>query len=184
MTVANDKRAQVIDAVRRGGLSLRAAAAQFGVSPPTVKRWLDAVPEAPPAIAPPGPPPGPPPAPFQGDAAELTRAVLGELRAAIDEARVNGNHELFARLVSNLTKQGILLKQLEKGANEDADVVKMSRAEIEKGQEEFLATIAALNARPLLCAHCGAHLSADWGGLAKDARARLLDHAENTPPRG
>jgi hypothetical protein len=58
-----------------------------------------------------------------------------------------------------------VIARLEKGVAEDADVLRVSRAEITQAMAGVRGRVEAMCARPLLCADCGRKLSLMWGGV-------------------
>jgi hypothetical protein len=151
--------------VRDHGLSLRAAAAQVGVSATTVVRWIKEAGEAPAIVpvAPPAPAAPPPAVETTGDALEDTRAMVRQFHADAAAAREAGNHSAAVAAQGHAGKLMILIGRLEKQKGENRDFVKYSRAEIAEAEAGALAKLAAYLNRPLLCAECGEKLSIKWG---------------------
>jgi transposase-like protein len=172
--VDSEKRDRAVRAVRDHGLSLRAAGQQVGVSATTVQRWIDAAgPAASAAPLEPAPEPAAPPA-VELEPADEIRAMIRQFQTDARAAREVGNHTAASALMGHASKLVPTLARLDRLRNEDSDVVRYSKAEVAAAQDSVRATLEALAARPLCCARCGRELSAEFGGLAKDARERLM----------
>lgn len=168
------QRARVVKAVLVGGLTLRAAAAQFKLSAPTVKRWVDEAKKRPPDEPEPAPAPTPDPDPTPGPPAgantlEMTRWMRDDLLRLAREARTAGNYTAAQGFASQAVKLSHVIPRLEKSEAVDGDSVRYSRAEIDDAMRTVRERWAALLARPLLCHDCGRKLSASFAGYDIDA---------------
>lgn len=174
--------ARVVAAVR-AGLSHRAAAAQFNVSPPTVARWVEAAGAESPPI-PRAPSAAPPPAPSvdaplpTGDALEQIRAIMARVYRSIERAEGVGNMAAVTTAIGHLSRLTPVLARLERGREEDRDSVRYSKEEIADAQASARAKLEAYLNRPLMCASCSRKLSAEWGGIANLAEAGADDHSK------
>jgi transposase-like protein len=174
--------ARAVEAVRRGGRSLADVAREHGVSKMTVKRWADAA-EPRPDIAERaariaaatglGAAPEPPAAPPAADAAsdvdtlEMARRSWRECLARARAAEAEGNHTAAQRSGRDAAAWAVLVARLEKTAAVDADVLRISRAEVDEAMAGIRTRVESIVSRPLLCAHCSRALSASWGGRSE-----------------
>lgn len=173
------KKARAVKAVQEHGLSLAAAGAQVGVSAMTVKRWVAEAKKQPPALAPLEPPaPVVPPLPPDAPLIDQVRSIIVRVQAAMPAAERLGNMSAVTNALGHLTRLVPVLARLEAREKDDADVMRFSKTEIAEAKATAVANLQAMLARPLHCAGCSRKLSAQWGGLAKDATDRLLSHSE------
>lgn len=100
---------------------------------------------------------------------ESTAATLDVLRkhlqATLREVQVNRVHnpKLAQQLGRDAAQLANTVARLEKGTAEDADVVRMSREDIETAAQAIRERLQKYADRPLLCAHCSRELSVAWG---------------------
>jgi len=166
-----ETKARAVAAVR-AGLSYRVAAAQFGVSAPTIGRWLKAAPAAAPA-----PPPAPPaePEPAEGDdepadALTATRDAIAAFERSARQAAEVGNHSAAVSARAHASRLLPVLARLERLAHSVGDGVTFSRAEIDAARASLAARVSAIVSRGALrCADCDRALSVRMGRLDHDA---------------
>jgi hypothetical protein len=128
------------------------------VSTSTIDRWLRLpVPAEPPAAAPPAAaPPDPEPPADDDDVLSLVREEIRELRRARREAtRLHDpSMRIYAAAIGRIAP---LLARLEARQDDDAGVVRIPRAEIERAKAALAERVRKIReAGPLLCARCGA----------------------------
>lgn len=156
------------------GCSYREAGETLGVTAPTIQRWKKET-----AAAPPKPPPSEPaPADLPAHMAPppaVAALVVGEDLIASTRAMVNrmltrsaasesaGSYASAQRDSRDAANLMIVLARLEKLGADDADVVRVTRADVAKIEESLKERIAAICNRPLLCAECSRALSVRWG---------------------
>lgn len=164
------------------GCSQREAARRADVSQETVRRWIREERGEIPAssasrgvAAPTRPPPAPAPPPDDAspedvsDTLAMLRRMMGETRRRAEEAAREGNHtaaQRYGRDVANLLNT---IARVEKDTQRDADVLRVSRAEIAAAWAALQERWAAICSRPLHCAGCGRALSVE---LAKSGPPR------------
>lgn len=156
--------------LRALGCSFREIGQTLGVTATTVKRWLDEPPPAP-ANTPPAALPAhmavalaPPVVPLDmSDPVAMIAQLIAEQHAAIAADRAAGNMRAVSSNMSTLERMTKTLKQLQAGAADDANTVRISRAEISKIEDSLRERVAAICNRPLLCAECSRKLSVQWG---------------------
>jgi hypothetical protein len=104
---------------------------------------------------------------------ERAKAMQAELFANAAEAKAVGNYTAAQRSMRDAANLAPIIARLERAESGDADVLRVSRADIEAAMASHRSKVKALCARPLLCAHCGRALSLDWAskdaGLQPDA---------------
>jgi hypothetical protein len=142
---------------RRAGTSYRDLASRYGVTEGAVRKWVKSAPADP---APPPaslPPPEPPRFELPRDADALTRARLLQERyfALAENAERDGNHTAASRALRDAGAQALLIARLEKGAQQNADLIQMPRAEIDAAIASVRQRLAALGDVPLTCSACG-----------------------------
>jgi hypothetical protein len=112
---------------------------------------------------------------------ERARAMQAELYSNANEAKAVGNYSAAQRSMRDAVGLAPIIARLEKAESGDADVLRVSRAEIDAAMASHRSKTAALLARPLLCAHCGRALSLEWAskdtGLETDASAAATERA-------
>jgi hypothetical protein len=97
--------------------------------------------------------------------AELGAELLGRLRAAHRRSEAAGDTRgagYAARTIASLLPA---VARLARAAQEDGDVVRISRAELAEAAAAYRQRVAATVARPLTCARCGAVLRAEVAGV-------------------
>jgi hypothetical protein len=156
------------EAVRlvRSGMSQRAAARKFGISPPTLARYLAAAPPAPtvaPASAAADAPAGIDP---NASALDCARAILASSAEGLALARANGDSNLQQRCTRDAAVATALVARLEKERHSDSEYLKISRGEIKAAEESLADKVAAILQRPLMCSACSRKLSATLAGKA------------------
>lgn len=173
------------------GISLRAVARQFGVSAPTISRWLKMTDAE---LA---------PDPGEADRVAAQAAIAGHVegveaeerdlaaeavaryagkttREALKlmiadtiklsaEAQQTGNTTTAQRCMRDVGNLTTTLARIERAEREDGDALRIPREELKGARDRVLDRIRALAARPLLCAHCGRRLSVSMAGLDPDA---------------
>ncbi len=174
---AQDK-AAAVRAVVIGGEPMAQVAAKHGVSPASVKRWIDLAraeaerdddPPAYKALVPTTDPPAPPPPPRKPTEKD-DRTTLEQARSAwkraqdlADSAEASGNFQAAQRAMRDAMSYMLIIARLEKEAAATGDDVRIPRAEVDGLRKRVLGQIAAACERPLLCAECSRRLSIDWG---------------------
>lgn len=133
------------------------------------RRRRDGSPPAPKPLPAPTPKPrpvaGPPPiAPADGvDALALVRSLLADARRDYSKAAGSfdaGNATKFARIAAQLTP---VLARLEKATQEDGDVIRLPRDQIEAKRRELREILRKLTSDAPRCADCGREIRASWG---------------------
>lgn len=110
-----------------------------------------------------------PDAPAEDDADDVTptpeklRKMIARLWRKSDAAERAGNTTLSTQLARSATDAMNTLLRAEQGALDDADVVRISLADIEKRKARVLKLFAAIAERPLLCEKCSRELSVEYG---------------------
>ena len=147
------------------GLSSRAIAREFNVSHTTIGKVLAAA--TPPATLPDHMAPPLTPAPVAASDAPalvVVRELLAEARAGFANAAAIGNSaeaQRFGRTAAGLTP---VLARLEREQREDADVLRLSRSDIDAAMRGVRERVAAILARgELRCADCSRALSVRFG---------------------
>jgi predicted transcriptional regulator len=146
--------AQQSEAVRlvRGGMSQREVARRFGVSQPTIAKYLAA---APAPDAPAATPTTVAAIDPNASAIEIARALLAGATAGLAAAQANSDGALVQRHNRDAGNLAILIARLERDARQDDDVFTVSKSEIDAALEEINEKVRAVEAEPLVCARCG-----------------------------
>ena len=157
---------QAAHELSRAGTSNAEIGEILGVTEAAIRRWLKR-PAPSPSSAPP-PAHMPPPAavsvaPLASDPIELVRQLICEQHAAIQADRQSGNMRGAASNAATLERLVKSLKQLEQANTADADVLKVSRADVARVREDLRGRVTAICNRPLLCSECARALSVRWG---------------------
>jgi DNA invertase Pin-like site-specific DNA recombinase len=164
-------KAAVIEAHAKGG-STREIAKAAGVSHMTVSRWIKDADVAPAVAARAAalaanvatePDATDSDADFPEHTPEMLRYQIAEARKRTKASERAGDYKSStqnAKLVADLTNT---LLRAERGETEDADVLKISRREIDQAMARVSARVRAIVERPMLCAHCSRKLSVEFG---------------------
>lgn len=175
---ATDERKTLVLEALATGASLRDVAEACGVSHVTVSRWAKAANVAV-TPAPKGRPIEPRPEPAPADAAEeddtpegadtleLTRSMLRRALRLARTSEAAGNMSAAQRAQRDAAGLAVVVARLERDANEHADVLRISRSEIDAAMANVYARVEAIVARPLLCADCSRKLSVEFGGVKR-----------------
>jgi len=97
--------------------------------------------------------------------AELGAELLGRLRAAHRRSEAAGDTRgagYAARTIASLLPA---VARLARAAQDDGDVIRISRAELAEAAAAYRQRVSAIVARPLTCARCGAVLRAEVAGV-------------------
>jgi transcriptional regulator with XRE-family HTH domain len=163
-------------AARRAGVSLRDVARVAGVSPTTVMRWEASAAAAPPAPAPdvmarakalvagapaPDPEPDADPAPPEDDALAYARWQRRRILREGERAALAGNHAANQKAQRDAVAMSTLIARLEKASENDADVIRVTRGEVDQAMAGVREKVRAVLDRPLLCAACSRALNVD-----------------------
>ena len=159
-----------------GGMSYRDAAEVIGVTEGAIRRWAKL---APPSVTPPAvvtlpahmaPQPVTPLSDLDtGNLLGVVEALIRDQQVLIAEARANGQARAAGQGAATIAKLAILLKQAKELQGDDADTLKIPRAELLVAEATIDARIEALAARgPIRCAECSRALSVQWA-IATDA---------------
>ena len=98
-------------------------------------------------------------------AAETASELLGRLRLAHRRAESVGDVRgagYAARTIASVLPAAARLARM---AQDDGDVIRISRAELAEAAAAYRQRVAAIVARPLTCARCGAVLRAEVAGV-------------------
>jgi hypothetical protein len=158
-----DEQAEVVRLVR-GGMSQRAVARKFGVSQPTVAKYLAAAAPVPAPVTPAST--DTPSVDPNASAIDIARALLAGATAGLASAQANGDAALVQRHNRDAGNLAILIARLEKQAD-PPDLLRVSRTEIDQAISDITANFTAVCDQPLLCAACG-----------REARMRAAQEAE------
>lgn len=90
---------------------------------------------------------------------ELQREQIRLMR----ESREVGNLSAAQKFGRDAAGLSNTIARMQKLGQEDADILRISRADIAAARLSFEEKLRALADRPLLCAHCGRALSVEWG---------------------
>lgn len=107
----------------------------------------------------------PPAPPEDGSALGTLRAVVATLREALADAQRNGDVRSAQHTARTLSTALPNLARLERTAQDDSDTIRISRAELTAARARYRERVAAVVARPLTCARCGAALRAELAGV-------------------
>lgn len=153
----------VLDALASGSSQADVADAA-GVPESTVQRW--SVKYARPAKKPKRkrPPQGeaPPAEPVDADSLAVSRAMRRDMIESARLAKEVGNYAAAQRFMRDASAMQITIARQEKASQNERDVLRVPRSEIDGAIEAARARVKALLARPLLCEHCGHALSVRW----------------------
>src|SRR5690606_1113331 len=154
---------------------LREVARAAGVTPTTVQRWTRKYADAPPpaeptiaeraaALAANAPAADDHDAPEDdGDSLAQLKRMQREMQAMARQARQEGNYTAAQRAMRDAGALAPVIARLEKVAADESDVLRISRAEIDRTMVDLEARIKAMLDRPLMCAECSRKLSIAWG---------------------
>lgn len=169
-----DLKALCVDAVRAGesarDVSRRLAETlDIRVSHVAISRWVKEAATAPavPALAP--APPAQPETnaddvpPENADTLTLTRWMRDAAIRDAGRAKAVGHYGPAAQFMKRAADLAPTIARLEKASRESGDLIRVSRADVEKTMGGIREKVAALLDRPLLCAHCGRALSVAIG---------------------
>jgi transcriptional regulator with XRE-family HTH domain len=98
-------------------------------------------------------------------AAETASELLGRLRLAHRRAESVGDVRGAGYAARTIASVLPAAARLARQAQEDGDMIRIPRAEFEAGQAAYRERVAAIVARPLTCARCGAILRAEAAGV-------------------
>ncbi len=173
------------------GASLREAAHTLGVSPPTIKRWIESEPADRPAPALPAPalpapalpahmkpPEAPAIVPLDtSDPRRMVEQLIGDIYSMIQSNRASGDTRQMGSLAATVSKLSVTMRQLDAAAQSAADGITVSAAECARIEASLAERIRAICNRPLLCAECSRELSVFWGTGLTEAQLNA-DSAE------
>lgn len=103
--------------------------------------------------------------------AHATAVAVGDARGASANART------AAGLLSIIAK-------LERQQQDDGDMIHMPRRELAEGRRRYRERVAAIAARPLTCARCGAALRAEIAGVTLPEEPPMIGGAALVPSPG
>ncbi len=168
MTVDRDTRAEAIAAARRG-IPHTEIARVAGVQARTIGRWVAEVAKEPASTPQPARAPEPelPSSALPGGTLDTMRQMLADTIAQSKAAKADGNHTAAQRAMANATALANTIARLEKNMADNADELRISRAEIDEARATVRARLTALAERPILCADCGKELSLSYGDSPK-----------------
>lgn len=161
-------KAAVIELHAQGGTT-REIARAVGVSHMTVARYIRDADVKPTiaaraaALAASAPESGAPDDGLPHEPPEMIRRQIAEARKRSAAAERAGDYKSAtqnATLEADLTNT---LLRAERGKADDADVLRISRREIDETMAQVRARIKSIVDRPLLCEHCSRQLSMDFG---------------------
>lgn len=159
------KRAAVLKAIA-SGQSIREASAAHGVPKSTVDRWAKAEREeegvAPVAALPPVV------AVASMSTLEALRATQAEMLALSSESKKVGNMTAAQRALKTVADLSTVIARVERTTKDDADVLTISRADIDVAVRAQRDRMRAVLSRPLCCAKCGREMAIEWGHSAPD----------------
>ena len=89
------------------------------------------------------------------DALEYTRRLLVNTQRRGVRAQHAGDHITAQRCGRDAAQLVTVLARIERVAQDGADVLHISRAEIEKTWKEIMGKVRVIGSRPLVCEHCG-----------------------------
>jgi hypothetical protein len=98
------------------------------------------------------------------DAITLTRRLLAHTRDMARTAETNGNITIAQKCNRDAAGLVVTLARLEKLHKSDADVLRLSKEDIEAAFEGIMQKATALLERPLLCSACNRQLSVQLAG--------------------
>lgn len=162
-----EQRAAAVDMVRRGA-SVDDVASAIGYSTGAVRSWLLADRRAAPAQPPPAeddPADDVPEFDPHAPAIDVLRATVAALQRAHAIAARTGDVRAAQHVARTLSSAVPQLARLERMAQDDGDVIRISRAELAEAAAAYRQRVAAIVARPLTCARCGAVLRAEVAGV-------------------
>jgi hypothetical protein len=164
-----EQQAEAVACVR-AGQSQRAVGKRFGVSQPTIAKYLERAPAALPASRtgaferrPPATQPDDAPPADNAPAITQARFLLAEAREQIRRANAIGDGQLSQRQTRNASYLTNMLAKLEKVEAQGSDTFSIPRAEIDATMVRLTQRIKTITSRPLLCAGCSRSLSVAWG---------------------
>jgi transposase-like protein len=159
------KRAAVLKAIA-SGQSVREASAAHGVPKSTVDRWAKAEREeedvAPVAALPPA---------VVGavtSTLDVLRATQAEFLVVSAKAKEVGNMTAAQRALKSVADLSTVIARVERTTKDDADVLTISRADIEVAVRAQRDRMRAVLSRPLCCAKCGREMAIKWGHSAPE----------------
>ncbi len=169
MAADAETKAEAVAAARRG-ISHAEIAKVAGVRARTIGRWLTEANAAPApkhmqALAPEREPI--PPRTLPDDTLEMMRTMLADTIGQADAAKADGNHTVAQRSMASAAALVNTITRLEKNVADNADELRISRAEIDDAREMVRARLEALAERPILCTDCGKKLSISYGDPPK-----------------
>lgn len=160
--LGEEQRAEVVR-LARSGMSHRAIARRFGISAPTVAKYVAAAPPVELHAAPPGDLAAAAIDP-SASTVEIARALLRHASEGLTIAQANGDASLAQRCNRDAATATLLIARLERERRDEADVIRIPRAELEQAMESVREKAAAICARPMLCSACSRNLSATLAG--------------------
>ncbi len=167
MAADQETKDEAVAAARRG-IPHAQIAKVARVQPRTIGRWLseaDAPPKPKPETAPAS---DPEPAPaLVGDTLDQMRGMLANSLAQSKAAERDSNHTAAQRYMAIATGLTNTIARLEKNQADNADELRIPRAEIDEAREMVRTRLMALAERPMLCADCGKKLSISYGDPPK-----------------
>jgi hypothetical protein len=154
------------------GVSLREAGKVAGVTEGTIRVWIKKYKDAPPPSSPApigipshmAPPPPPPPVVAVSD--DITKTVQAMLERTLERSRnaeTAGNHTAAQREGRDAAALVTVLARVKAEGADDANSVRISKADVAKIAESVRERMAAICNRPLLCSECSRELSIRWG---------------------
>jgi transposase-like protein len=165
----------VLDALENGSSQADVAAAA-GVPASTVQRWAKQYARPPKRRRKAAP--EPPPSDDDGDSLAVSRAMRKAMIRSAKLAEEVGNYAAAQRFMRDASAMQITIARQEKASQNDRDVLKVPRSEIDGAIDAARERVKALLARPLLCEHCGHALSVRW------AEDDAPSQPEPPPPAG
>ena len=103
------------------------------------------------------------PIPLDAPAIDTVRTLMAYAREQVVVASAQNNAELAQRHTRNASALASVLARLEKVEAAGSDDLRTPRSTIAAIRADLTGRIAALQERPLLCAHCSRALSVMWG---------------------
>lgn len=169
---------ELIELVREAigsGSTLGEVAEVAGVSKACVARWCKKYGMTPRTVAPTAmreraaaaavdDTPEPPPLELKGDAslADIV-ALQRDLVREANSAKTVGNYSAYQRSMRDAAGLVPVIARMKAAEKEGADVLHVSRSDLEMAHSNNRAKLRQLLERPLLCEHCGRALSVEWG---------------------
>lgn len=154
---------------------MRDVAREAGVTATTITRWRASAAAAPPAdvaararaIVAGAPAPEPEledPAPPEDDGLAYARWQRRQLLRAAATATREARFDDASKARRDAANMSLLIARLERGATQDADVIRVSRADVDQAMAGVRERVAAILERPLLCAACSRALNVEIVG--------------------